>query len=65
MFDISKEFETMYSPFTPTHHFSLQQLKEVKRKHDIVDLKKIMEDSKDELEKCMKLLEEKDEEKRK
>jgi len=42
VFEISKEIETMYSPFTPMHHYTKEQIDKVPKKHDIIDLKKVM-----------------------
>lgn len=44
VFDISKNLETMYSPFTPVNQYQQSDLKQVPRKFEIVDLKKVMEE---------------------
>ena len=42
VYDLSKESETMYSPFTPYHHYTKEQINQLPKKHDIIDLSKVM-----------------------
>lgn len=45
VFDLSKEYETMYSPFTPLHHYTKEQIDKLPKKHSIIDLQKVMSES--------------------
>ena len=40
------EFETLYSPLTPTHKYQEDQLKDLPQKNAIIDLREIMEEYK-------------------
>ena len=45
VYDLSKEYETMYSPFTPLHHYTKEQMEQLPKKHSIIDLHKVMSES--------------------
>ena len=45
VYELSKELETIYSPFTPHNQYSETTLRDLPKKHDIIDLTKIMEDA--------------------
>ena len=38
VYELSKELETMYSPFTPQNQYSEATLNNLPKKHDIIDL---------------------------
>lgn len=42
---MAREYETIYSPFTPIHHYTPQAISQLPRKHDIIDLKRVLEQS--------------------
>jgi hypothetical protein len=39
VFEMSRDYETIYSPFTPVRLYDDKDLKKLKTKHSIVDLK--------------------------
>ena len=45
VYELSKELETMYSPFSPQNQYSESTLNNLPKRHEIIDLTKIMEDA--------------------
>ena len=45
VYELSKELETMYSPFSPQNQYSEATLNSLPKRHEIIDLTKIMEDA--------------------
>ena len=45
VYEMSKELETIYSPFTPLNQFKEQELISLPRRNDIVDLTEIMKET--------------------
>lgn len=43
VFNMSRDFETMYSPFTPIHMFDQSDLKKLRTQHNIIDLKQVLQ----------------------
>ena len=56
VYDMSKERETLYSPFQPISQYSGQTLNNLPTKHDIIDLTEIMKTATTEFEKQKKRL---------
>ena len=50
VYELSKELETMYSPFTPQNQYSEATLNSLPKRNEIIDLTKIMEGATHELE---------------
>ena len=46
IFDQSVEAETMYSPFTPINQYAPDKLVQLARRGDIIDIEKVMGDTK-------------------
>ena len=49
VYEMSKELETIYSPFTPLNQFKEQELISLPRRNDIVDLTEIMKETSQEI----------------
>lgn len=45
VYEMSKELETMYSPFTPQNQFKEQTLVALKQRNGIIDLKEVVMDT--------------------
>ena len=56
VYEMSREYETIYSPFTPQSQFKPEELVNLQKKNEIIDLKKVMEETNLSVEKVNKEL---------
>lgn len=56
VFEMSVQAETMYSPFTPDKQYKADQLVSVARRNDILDLSKVMGETKHQYEQFEKTI---------